>query len=137
LIQAVGSETGPRRRDWLDSGKMRVLFTLEQEPVPWLNAPTVFAFTKTREHRDIFTFLALNLQLWRPVFAPPDVPAERATALRAAFDRMIDDAAFKAEAKAVGFDVSAWTAAQVEARVREKMGTPKEMAAKVAAALAQ
>jgi tripartite-type tricarboxylate transporter receptor subunit TctC len=136
LIQAVGSATGPRRRDWLDSGKMRALFTMEQEPVQWLKSPTVFEFAKTDEQRSIFTFLALNLQLWRPVFAPPGVPADRLAALRAAFDRMIDDEAFKAEATGVGFDVSAWNAAQVEQRVRQKMATPKDMAAKVAAALA-
>ncbi len=39
------------RPDWFKSGTARVLFTLEQEPVPWTKAPTIYQFVKTDEQR--------------------------------------------------------------------------------------
>ena len=137
LIQAVGSADGPRRREWLDSGRMRVLFTLEQEPVEWLDAPTVFKFAKTDAQRRMFDYLALNMQLWRPILAPPGVPDERVAVLRKAFDETMHDSEFLSEAAKMGFEVSPWNGDQVEERVRQRMAAPKEMEAQVAAALAK
>ena len=41
-----------------------------------------------------------------PFAAPPDVPADRAVALRDAFVEMTKDDTFVAEAERLGFDVS-------------------------------
>jgi tripartite-type tricarboxylate transporter receptor subunit TctC len=137
LVQAVGAPHGPRRRDWLDSGRMRVLFTMEPEPVAWLNAPTILDLTRTDEQRRIFGFLAVNMQLWRPVLAPPGVPQDRIAALRGAFDATMRDQAFLAEAGTMGLEVAAWNAATVLARVHKKMQMPNDIAARIADAIAK
>ena len=47
LVTTVGGPVSARRQ-WVADGKMRVLFNMEPERVPWLDAPTVFEFAKTR-----------------------------------------------------------------------------------------
>src|SRR4029077_8436657 len=48
ICQTVQSFRIPRP-DWLRSGAARALFTLEQEPVAGLDAPTIYRFVRTDE----------------------------------------------------------------------------------------
>src|SRR5258708_6493707 len=75
----------------LDDGTFRILFTTEREPVPELKVPTVFAYAKTDEERNILAIHASSLELGRPILAPPNVPPDRVAALRRAFAPPIPD----------------------------------------------
>ena len=44
---------------------MRVLFNMEPDRVPWLDAPTIFDFTTTEEQRQVLTFFAGNTRQGR------------------------------------------------------------------------
>ena len=77
----------------LDDGTFRILFTTERDPVPELKVPTVFAYAKTDEQRNILAIHASSLELGRPILAPPNVPADRVAALRRAFDAAMQDPA--------------------------------------------
>ena len=46
----------------LDDGTFRILFTTEREPVPELKVPTVFAYAKTDEQRNILAIHASSLE---------------------------------------------------------------------------
>ena len=75
-----------------------------------------------------------------PLSAPeppsaPDVPAPRVAALRRAFDATMKDPAFIAEAARLQFDVDPLTGEQVQALVGELAATPREIVARVRAAL--
>ena len=85
FVNSVGGPVGARRQ-WVDTGQMRILFNMEPEAVPWLGAPTIFDYLKTDEQRAVLTFFSGNTQLGRPLMAPPGVPADRVEALRQAFD---------------------------------------------------
>jgi tripartite-type tricarboxylate transporter receptor subunit TctC len=89
----------------LDDGTFGILFTTEKDPVPHFKVPTVFAFTKTQEERDILAFHASSLETGRPWLAPPNVPADRVNALRRAFDATMKDPAFLAEAQKRSLDI--------------------------------
>ena len=106
FVISIGGPGGARRQ-WVESGQMRVLFNMEPERVPWLGAPTIFDFTKTEEQRQVLTFFAGNTRQGRPILAPPGVPADRVDALRRAFDATMKDAAFLKEAETMGFEVFA------------------------------
>lgn len=126
VVDTLGSAADARAQ-WVTSGKMKVLFTMEEEPLEWTGAPTIFKFIKTKEQRQVFDFFAANLELGRPMLAPPNIPAERVNLLRRAYDATLKDPAFLKEAKALGFDVAPQTGEKIEALVKATMATPKEI----------
>ncbi len=129
LVTTVGGPLSARRQ-WVADGKMRVLFNMEPERVPWLDAPTIFDVTRTEEQRQVLTFFAGNTRLGRPLMAPPDVPADRVATLRRAFDATMRDAAFLKEAETMGFEVSPQTGERIAALVGVALATPEEIVRK-------
>src|SRR5882672_4705213 len=126
FVNSVGGPVGARRQ-WVDTGQMRVLFNMEPKPVPWLGAPTIFDFTKTQEQRQVLAFFAGNTQLGRPLMAPPGVPAERVAALRRAFDATMREQAFLKEAESMGFEVAPQSGERIAALVASALATPKDI----------
>jgi tripartite-type tricarboxylate transporter receptor subunit TctC len=126
IVQSVGAPEGARRQ-WIESGQMRVLFSMERERVAGLDAPTIFEFTRTEEQRQVLTFFSSSMELGRPFMAPPGVPAERLAGLRRAFDATVQDKAFLQEAAAMGFEVMPQDGARIAALVAAVMATPKSI----------
>jgi tripartite-type tricarboxylate transporter receptor subunit TctC len=60
--------------------------------------PTVLELTDDPEARQVFEFLASNDEIGRGLFTTPNVPADRLAVLRHAFDQLITDPEFLAEA---------------------------------------
>jgi tripartite-type tricarboxylate transporter receptor subunit TctC len=126
FVNSVGGPVGARRQ-WVETGQMRILFNMEPRPVPWLGAPTVFDSTKTEKQRQVLAFFAGNTQLGRPMMAPPGVPAERVEGLRRAFDATMRDPAFLKEAESMGFEVAPQTGEAIAALVAAALATPKDI----------
>jgi tripartite-type tricarboxylate transporter receptor subunit TctC len=124
IVQSVGAPEGARRQ-WIESGQMRVMFNMEHERVPGLDAPTIFEFITTEQQRQVLGFLASSMELGRPLLAPPGVPAERIAVLRGAFDAVVKDPAFLREAAATGFEVMPLSGERIAALVADVMATPK------------
>lgn len=120
------------RSDWLKSGTARVLFTLEKEPVPWVNAPTIYRFVKTTEQRQALDFFSSSIEYGRPLLLPPEVPVERVQMLRRAFDDTINDPQFREEAKKLGLDITLRTGSELEALMRAAKDTPPDIVERVA-----
>jgi hypothetical protein len=69
------------------------------------DVPVIMDYAHDERQRQILR-LAFTAQLWgRPYVAPPDLPPERARALRGAFQATMRDPAFLAEAKKMSFDI--------------------------------
>src|SRR5260370_12018089 len=73
IVQSVGAPEGARRQ-WVESGQMRILFSMERERVAGLAAPTIFEFAKSEEQRQVLAFLSSSMGLGGPLRAPPGVP---------------------------------------------------------------
>ena len=56
--------------------------------------------------RALLRFYAVKFSMARPLVAPPEVPAERLAALRAAFDATMKDPQYLEEAQRIGLDVN-------------------------------
>ena len=112
------------RPGWIESGRMRILFNVEHDPVPALGAPSVYQFVTTEEQRQILDFYSSSVELGRPIVAPPDVPADRVAALRRAFDATMTDPAFLDEAKRLGVDINARSGERLAEIVENLMRTP-------------
>jgi tripartite-type tricarboxylate transporter receptor subunit TctC len=126
FVNSVGGPVGARRQ-WVETGQMRVLFNMEPRPVSWLGAPTIFDSTKTEEQRQVLAFFAGNTQLGRPMMAPPGVATERIEVLRRAFDATMRDPAFLKEAESMGFEVAPQTGEAIAALVAAALATPKDI----------
>jgi tripartite-type tricarboxylate transporter receptor subunit TctC len=120
------------RPDWLKSGIARVLFSLEHDPVPGLDAPTIYRFVKTDEQRQILDFLSSSIELGRPIMLPPDVPPDVVAVMRRAFDATMNDPLLREEATKMGLDITHRTGEQLEAVIRAAAATPPAIIAKAA-----
>jgi tripartite-type tricarboxylate transporter receptor subunit TctC len=68
----------------------------------------------------------------RPYLAPPDVPKDRAEALRKAFMDTMEDKEFLADAEKSQLEITPVEGTQVEKLVKELYQTPKPLAHKAA-----
>jgi tripartite-type tricarboxylate transporter receptor subunit TctC len=121
---------------WISERKIKVLaqYGLKRYS-ELLDVPTMLELAKSDADRQAMTMLFARTEYGRPYFLPPDVPVERVAALRRAFDATMKDPAFVAEAAKLQFDVDPLTGEQVQALVVQLAATPREVVARVRAAL--
>ena len=121
---------------WISERKIKVLAQYGLKRYSELaDVPTMLEFAKSDADRQAMTMLFARTEYGRPYFLPPDVPVERVAALRRAFDATMKDPAFVAEAAKLHFDVDPLTGEQVQALVGQLAATPREVVARVRAAL--
>ena len=72
-------------------------------------------------------FVSAALTQNRSVAAPPGVPPDRVSLLRAAFERTVTDPAFRAQARKEGLDLNPTTGAEVQKTVDEVLETPRDV----------
>jgi tripartite-type tricarboxylate transporter receptor subunit TctC len=121
---------------WISDKKIKVLAQYGLKRYAELaDVPTMLELAKSQADRQAMTMLFARTEYGRPYFLPPDVPAARVAALRRAFDATMKDPAFIAEAAKLQFDIDPLTGEQVQALVGELAATPREVIARVRAAL--
>jgi tripartite-type tricarboxylate transporter receptor subunit TctC len=116
------------RPGFMTQGKLKVLFNLEKNPIknfPGVSAPTIYKFVNNEEHRQIIAFYSANVELGRPIFTPPGVPADRVAALKNAFEAALKDEAVIKDAEREKLDYAPITGAELKARVDSLMATPR------------
>lgn len=124
--------------DWLRDKKVNLLLqgALEKDPeLP--NVPFALDFAKTEADRKVLQLFFTQKTVARPLIAPPGMPADRLAALRAAFGAMIKDPQFLADAERSKLEVSPIPAEAVEKIVSLIAGTPPDIIARYAKALAK
>ncbi|MGA7486194.1 MAG: tripartite tricarboxylate transporter substrate-binding protein [Xanthobacteraceae bacterium] len=121
---------------WISERKIKVLAQYGfQRAAELPDVPAMLELARSPADRQAMKMLFARTEYGRPYFLPPDVPAERIVALRRAFDATMKDAAFVAEAAKLRFDVDPLTGEQVQALVGELAATPRDVVARVRAAL--
>ena len=117
------------KKQWLAENKVRVLLQYGPEKEPALkDVPYGDDLIKNEEDRLLFRAAYGPLTLGRPFVLPPDVPADRVTALRKAFMDMIKDADFRAEADKQGLLIdSPRSGEQLQEEIRRLYATPQHI----------
>ena len=115
--------------EWLKTGKVRVLFNLEPDPLPGGHIPSVFKFTTSDRQRRILDVLNAGSDFGRPMVAPPGVPAQRVAALRQALADMAVDVEAIADAAKAGNEVGLITGEQLADRLKKLLATPTDIVA--------
>lgn len=110
----------------VDSGALTILMTFGAERTKdFPNVPSVFELIKNDDDRKLADLIFGSDQIGRPISAPPGLAPERAATLRKAFDAMVKDPEFLAEATKIGLSMQAMTGDQVQKRFAEFYNTPK------------
>ncbi len=122
--------------DWLAEHKIKIIAQWALRPNPELpDVPNVLDAATTDAERDALRLVLARLDIGRPFFLPPNVPADRVAALRAAFDATMADPDYRAEAEKLKIDIDPLTGAELAALVEQVAKTPPDTVARVRAAL--
>lgn len=133
VCQSLYALQGGNLAGWIADGRLKVLFNFEKDPIPGIEAPSIYQFLKTDEQKRFMDFFTASARLGRPMLAPPNVPAERVAALRAAFIAAVKDPELHEEVKRVGGQVTLVSGVEVQAIVEGIMNTPLSVAERVQA----
>jgi len=125
------------RPDWIPQKKINVLMQLSTRRSPSLpNVPLILDLARNERERQIFALMFSRQQMAWPFAAPPDVPAERAAALRQAFDATMRDPEFIAESKKQSFSVDPMKGVEMDALIKQLYATPPDVIATAQASIA-
>jgi tripartite-type tricarboxylate transporter receptor subunit TctC len=115
--------------DWLTAHKINVIVRLSPTLVDGMDGSVPYGgdLTRSAEDRKIYDFLTAPERLGRLFIVAGTVPAPRVALLRAAFDAMVADADFRAEAEQLRLLVAPMTGAEVARRVGDLYATPADV----------
>jgi tripartite-type tricarboxylate transporter receptor subunit TctC len=121
--------------DWLRDRRINVVIRLSPTLVPGMdgNVPWGGDLTKSADERKIYDFLVAPERLGRLFMVSGKVPADRVAALRGAFDAMVADPEFLADAEKMRLIVTPMTGDVVTRHVAELYTTPPDLVAKAKA----
>lgn len=115
----------------VDDGDLRIVITLgKKRTKEFPNVPSIFELLKDKDDLAIADLIFGSDAIGRPISAPPGVSPERTKVLRTAFDAMVKDKAFLAEANKVGLSIEPMTGQEVQGLFAGFYKTPKAVVAK-------
>lgn len=107
-----------------------VQFSAARDPA-MPDVPTVLELTQDPEAREIFRQLVSNDEIGRSLFTTPNVPRSRLALLRMAFQKMLADPEFRAEAARLNLPLVPRTGEEMQQLVRETFDISPQALAKV------
>jgi tripartite-type tricarboxylate transporter receptor subunit TctC len=114
------------RPTWIAQKQINILLQLSlTKHAELAQVPTAMDLAKDEAARQAFALVVGDQEMGRPVFAPPDVPAERVDALRAAFDATMKDPEFLADAARLSIEIDPIDARAVEQVLARLYATPQ------------
>jgi tripartite-type tricarboxylate transporter receptor subunit TctC len=125
------------RPDWVRDRKVTTLVQFAFERIRQLPAvPTLLELTPARM-KDVVEFITAGTPFSRAIAVGPGVPADRVAALRKAFDALMQDKAFLADAEKRKLDIDPRSASEVHALVNKLAGASPELVTRVKKAIGQ
>ena len=124
------------RPTWIEGNRVVVLSQIGDVRDPaFPQVPLMHELAKTPEQRQILSLLSLPPALGRPFFTTPEVPPERAIALRRAFEATMKDEAFLKEARQLNLEMNPFGGERAAAIVNDTISVSPELIAKAKAIL--
>ena len=118
------------RPAWLKDGPINITVQLGLRGSPDLaGVPLIMDLAKNDQQRRTLKLIMSRQELAYTFAAPPELPDDRTTALRTAFDRTMKDPEFLAEAEKMAIEVSAMTGSEVDRLMKEIYETPADLVA--------
>lgn len=129
--------SGPNRvtalRDVAD-GKISYFIQMAAKPDPEFgDTPTIMDLVKDPQDRQIVDILLSRLELGRPFFAPPGIPADRLAVLRKAFTMTTQDPEVAADLAKSGIKIDPVSGEDAQATIARLYTTPPEVMSRLRA----
>jgi tripartite-type tricarboxylate transporter receptor subunit TctC len=121
---------------WLREKKINLLVQTEPKSKE-LAIPSVQELARNDDDRKVMQLIVSGDALGKPLATAPNVPAERVQALRDAFDATLKDPAFIEAATAARIEINPLHGAQLQATVAQVLATPKNLAERARAIIAE
>jgi tripartite-type tricarboxylate transporter receptor subunit TctC len=116
------------RPQWLAEKKVIVLVQVGVKRSPELpDIPTLQDLAKNEADRQVLTFISADTAISRPLVTGPGVPPERVEALRRAFDSVVKDPEFLAEAEKSKTDISPMTGEEAQKIAEATINAPADV----------
>ena len=131
-VQGSGSSSWEyvHGKRWIERKLARMLFTIALSRSPLFpDVPTVVELARDERGKNIMRLVASAADIGRAIIAPPGIPQERAAALRQAFEQLVKDPEFLADAARRGLDVEALPADEILKIVADDMKMPADVVA--------
>jgi tripartite-type tricarboxylate transporter receptor subunit TctC len=122
--------------EWLKEKKIDVLVQLASRRHPDLGAvPLVMDLAKNASDKGVLELIFARQEMAYPVVAPPGLPAERVQALRQAFDAVLKDPEYLADARKQNLEAEPAKGADIAALVDRIYASPPDVIARAKAAM--
>ena len=135
-VSAALSTLMVNRGEWVREKKVALLMQFGFERASELpDLPTAIEQAPSSEAADMLRFIATKFTLARPFMLPPDTPADRVKALRQAFDALMKDEAFLADAKRVGIEINPLDGETTTKLIQQIQATPPALVERLRAVI--
>jgi tripartite-type tricarboxylate transporter receptor subunit TctC len=122
-----------RWADQLKQGQLHIIVQGGLEKHPALpNVPNMLDLASDGHQKTLMRLILAPQAMARPFAAPPDIPADRAKALRDAFAAALKDPELRAEAQKQQIDIDLMPAAQLQTLLGELYQAPQDIKAEAA-----
>jgi tripartite-type tricarboxylate transporter receptor subunit TctC len=122
------------RPHWLTDNSLNVIVQMGLAKLPDLpDVPSALDLVDGAQARQVMELILMRQQAGRPFAAPPDVPAERVAALRAAFAATLADADFRAEADRLQLEIAPMSGEAIGTMLAKAYAAPPPIVARAAA----
>lgn len=127
-----------QKADWVREGKLNILVQMAMEPHPELTKmgiPEIWKYVKGEDDRKLIELLVSQQIFGRPYIAPPGVPVDRVTTLRAGFSAVFKDDDFLKDAARARLAISPTDGVAVQRLVGKLYETPSSIVKKAQEAI--
>jgi tripartite-type tricarboxylate transporter receptor subunit TctC len=116
------------KSQWLAEHKLNLIVQLALEKAADLPyVPLITELATDDRRRQILKLIFSRQTMGRPFAGPPAIPADRAEALRKAFDLTMKDPQFLAEAQMRGLEINPVSGHEIEKLIAELYATPRDI----------
>ena len=110
---------------WIKTNKLTVVVQIGGHKAKDLqNVPLLHELARNKEERLILEFFSTAMDVGKPIAVGPKVPKDKVKALRAAFDAMVKDPKFLADANKQGLVISPVKGADLQKLIAGIVGSP-------------
>jgi tripartite-type tricarboxylate transporter receptor subunit TctC len=114
--------------EWIANKRINVIVQLGLKKHPGMNpAPLVMDYAKNESDRGVLELIFSRQDMAYPVVAPPGVPPERVAVLRKAFEAVMKDPEYLADAKKQHLEADFMRGEEIEALIKRVMASPPDV----------
>jgi hypothetical protein len=118
--------------DWIEQKKVNFIAQFSFKPHPELpDVPVMMDLVQKPEDKQALRLIFATQEMGRPFAAPPGIPADRAAALRKAFDAAVKDPELLAEAAKQNLEIDPIGGEEITKLMVELYDTPKDIVERV------